>query len=96
MLHYVGSVHVRSLTRAHKRTCPPDVFCIARTRLQYAKVSGADSIACRTQLHLTPAEQVMRSAPLIFIKKLLKSDSGNLNEMTMTFSFLPFLQIVPT
>ena len=34
--------------------------------------------------------------PSHFYKKLLKSDSGNLNEMTMTFSFLPFLQIVPT
>ena len=36
-------------------TCPPDGFCIAPDTIAYAKVSGADSIAWRTQLHLTPA-----------------------------------------
>ena len=29
-------------------------FCIAPDTIAYAKVSGADSIAWRTQLHLTP------------------------------------------
>ena len=36
-------------------TCPPDDFCIAPDTIAYAKVSGADIIALRTQLHLTPA-----------------------------------------
>ena len=35
-------------------TCSPDGFCIAPDTIAYAKVSGADSIAWRTQLHLTP------------------------------------------
>ena len=36
-------------------TCQPDGFCIAPHTIAYAKVSGADCIAWRTQLHLTPA-----------------------------------------
>ena len=54
----VGSVRARSLTRAHSVhvqscTCPLDGFCIAPDTIAYAKVSGAVSIAWRTQLHLT-------------------------------------------
>ena len=58
MLHitYVGSVHARSLTRAHTCTVMymSAVFCITPDTIAYAKVSGADNIAWRTQLHLTP------------------------------------------
>ena len=61
---HVGSVHARSLTRAHSLQCvqsctcpPPDGFCKAPDTIAYAKVSGADSIAWRTKLHLTPALQ---------------------------------------
>ena len=35
-------------------TCSLDGFCIAPDTIAYAKLSGADSIAWRTQLHLTP------------------------------------------
>ena len=52
---YVGSVHARSLTRAHQWT----VICIAPDTIAHAKVSGEDSIAWRTQLHLTPANKVL-------------------------------------
>ena len=38
-------------------TYPPDGSCIAPDTIAYAKVSGADSIAWRTQMHLTPALQ---------------------------------------
>ena len=45
---YVGSVHARSLTLYG--------FCIAPDTIAYAKVSGSDSIAWRTQLHLTTSQ----------------------------------------
>ena len=46
--------------RAHIQscTCPPDSFCITPDMIAYAKVSGADSIEWRTQLHLTPVSLV--------------------------------------
>ena len=49
--YYVGSGHARSLTRAH--TCTDTIA--------YAKVSGVDNIAWRTQLHLTPVYQISSS-----------------------------------
>ena len=50
-------MHARLRAHIHVQscTCPPDGFCIAPDTIAYAKVSGADSIAWRTQLHLTPA-----------------------------------------
>ena len=42
------TVHVQSCT------CQPDGFCTAPDTIAYAKVSGVDSIAWPTQLHLTP------------------------------------------
>ena len=42
-------IHVQSYT------CPTDGFCLALDTIAYAKVSGTDSIAWRTQLHLTGA-----------------------------------------
>ena len=53
-----GSVHIRSLT------CPPDDFCIAQDTIAHTKVSGADSIAWRTQLHMTPAYDSLRDVRL--------------------------------
>ena len=51
----VQSMHARvRKCIVHYCTCPPDGFCIARDTIAYAKVTGADSIALRTQLHLTP------------------------------------------
>ena len=50
-------MHVRLRAHIHVQsfTYLPDGFCIAPDTISYAKVSGADSIAWRTQLHLTPA-----------------------------------------
>ena len=45
---------LRAHITMYSHVCPPDDFCIAPDTIAYAKVSGADSIAWRTQLHLTP------------------------------------------
>ena len=49
--------YARTYIHVQSRTCPPDGFCIATDTIAYAKVSGADSIAWRTQLHPTPARR---------------------------------------
>ena len=41
-------------THLHMQLCPPTCKTVAPDTIAYAKVSGADSIAWRTQLHLTP------------------------------------------
>ena len=43
-------------------TCSPDGFCIAPDTIAYAKVSGAERIAWRTQLHLTPVSDVIHES----------------------------------
>ena len=48
---------LRAHIRVQSCTCPPDGFCIAPDTIAYAKVSGAESIAWRTQLHLTPVSE---------------------------------------
>ena len=50
-MHARLRVHIR----VQSCTCPPDGFCIAPDTIAYAGESGADSIAWRTQLHLTGA-----------------------------------------
>ena len=47
-------VYIRVHIHVQSCTCQPDGFCIAPDTIAYAKVSGADSIAWRTQLHQTP------------------------------------------
>ena len=55
MLHiYRLSASMLAYIHVQSCSCPPDGFCIALDTIAYAKVSGADSIAWRTQLHLTP------------------------------------------
>ena len=74
IIYVVTSVHACSLnTRAHTCTCPPDGFCIAPDTIAYAKVSGADSVARRTQLHLTPATcRGVFLWGIVFLKNQLK------------------------
>ena len=63
-IHAAYTYRFSACTLAYARTyiqsctCPPDGFCIAPDTIAYAKVSGADSIAWRTQLHLTPVSFV--------------------------------------
>ena len=53
-------MHARSLTRAHTYTVmymSAGRFLHSPDTTAYAKVSGADSIAWRTRLHLTPSSK---------------------------------------
>ena len=66
--------HVRKFsacTLAYTRTCTvmymsTGRLCIAPDTIAYAKVSGADRIAWRTQLHLTTAPSKVRQ----FLRKI--------------------------
>ena len=74
---YVGSVHARS----HINTVmymSTGHFCIAPDTIAYAKVSRADSIAWRTQLHLISASgSVLSSESLSTYAKLAQYCQNN-------------------